>query len=121
MGKKKILVVDDEADIRASLEELLLHAGFEIETAKDGAELLQKLPKFKPNLIILDRIMPGLKTHEIAAEMKEMNYTTPIVILSVVQFTDQMRDLMPSSMADYIEKPFDNKDFLNRVKKALAQ
>jgi CheY-like chemotaxis protein len=119
-SKKKIIVVDDEKDIRDAVSSLLNDYDFEVEIAKNGAELLKKLPKVKPDLILLDIIMPGLTTYEITTELEKRKDKTPIIFLTVVRFADQTKNIMTSNMVDYIEKPFDNKDLIKRIKNALA-
>jgi len=119
-SKKKIIVVDDEKDIRDAVSSLLKDYDFEVEIAKNGAELLKKLPKVKPDLILLDIIMPGLTTYEITTELEKRNDKTPIIFLTVVRFADQTKNIMTRNMVDYIEKPFDNRDLIKRIKNALA-
>ncbi|MFA6530568.1 MAG: response regulator [Candidatus Micrarchaeia archaeon] len=119
MAGKKIMVVDDEKDIRDTVKDLLLDNDFEVETAENGKDLLKKLQKTKPDLIILDILMPGLTTYEILSKIKEKKIKTPIIFLTVVRFAEQTRNIITDNMIDYIEKPFDNKDLIKRVKNAL--
>ncbi len=115
--EKDILVVDDEQDIRISVQQVLKDAGFKVRIAKNGKDCLEKVKKKKPDLILLDILMPGLKTKEILAKL---NKKIPIIFLTVVRLSETTKEkLMGSNMVDYIEKPFTNKDLVRRIKKAL--
>ncbi len=117
-----ILSVDDEKDIRDSVKSVLEDAGLKVETAKDGAEMLKKLEKSCPALILLDVLMPGLTTKEILKELSKRKCKTPIIFLTVVRLSEAVKkDVMKENMIDYIEKPFDNVDLVKRVKKALGK
>jgi DNA-binding response OmpR family regulator len=116
---KKIIVVDDESDIRESVKNILEDNKFEVEIAKDGKELIRKLLKQKFDLILLDVLMPGLTTKEIIAGLEKNKIKTPIIFLTVVRFADQTKESITPQMVDYIEKPFNNADLINRIKKVL--
>ncbi len=116
---KKIIVVDDEFDIRESVKNILEDNHFKVETAKDGKDFIKKISKSKFDLIILDILMPGLTTKEIMLELAKKKIKTPIIFLTVVRFAEQTKEMIAPQMIDYIEKPFDNSDFISRVKKAL--
>ena len=117
--KKFIIVCDDERDIRESVRDILNDEGFNVVLAENGKDLLNKLKKCKPNLILLDILMPGLITKEILSEMKKRRIHIPIIFLTVVRLAEQSKEIIGDSVVDYIEKPFDNKDLIKRVKKAL--
>ncbi|MBT3814074.1 response regulator [Candidatus Woesearchaeota archaeon] len=120
--KKEYLImsVDDENDIRDSIKSVLEDEGFKVETAKDGASMLKKLEKIKPDLILLDILMPGLTTREIITEVKKRKIKTPVIFLTVVRLAEATKKhVIKGNMVDYIEKPFDNKDLIKRVKRAL--
>ncbi len=115
-----ILVVDDEEDIRASVKTVLEDEHFRVITANEGRDCLTKLKTIQPDLIILDIIMPGLTTREILMSLRKMKKKIPIIFLTVVRLAETTKkEIIPGSMVDYIEKPFDNVDFISRVKKAL--
>lgn len=117
--KKLIIACDDEKDIRESVRDVLVDEGFNVVLAQEGKDLLNKLKKCKPDLILLDILMPGLITKEILAEMKKRKIHVPIIFLTVVRLAEQSKEIIGNSVVDYIEKPFDNKDLIKRVKKAL--
>ena len=121
MAKKPIiLAVDDEEDIRTSVKQVLEDAGFEVVTANDGQDCLNKLKTLNPDLILLDVLMPGLTTKEIAAGIKKLKIKTPIIFLTVVRLAEAAKqEVLKGNMVDYIEKPFKNVDLVRRVKKVL--
>ncbi len=117
-NSKRIIVVDDEKDIRETVKDILEDENFSVETAENGKDFIKKISKDKFDLIILDVLMPGLTTKEIIAELGEKRINTPIIFLTVVRLADQARASIPQ-MVDYIEKPFDNTDLIKRIKKVL--
>ncbi len=117
-----ILSVDDEDDIRTTVRQVLEDEGFRVVSAKNGKECLEKLKKIKPDLILLDILMPGLTTKEIMARMAKQKTRPPIIFLTVVKLSEAgKKDIVKGNMVDYIQKPFDNNDLVRRVKKALKK
>jgi len=116
---KKILVVDDEADIRSSVKTILEKEGYEIITAVNGDDCLKKLEKAKPDLILLDIMMPGTPVREVVKKIKG----TKIAYLSVVRTSEAEREqlLKSTNIVDFIQKPFDIKDLIKRVKKIVGK
>lgn len=116
---KKILVVDDEPDIRSSVKTILEKEGYEVITAINGDDCLKKLEKVKPDLILLDIMMPGTPVREVVKKIKG----TKIAFLSVVRTSDAEREklLGQKNIVDFIQKPFDIKDLIKRVKKIVGK
>jgi len=114
---KKILVVDDEPDIRESVKAVLEKNGFKVVTAINGDDGLAKWKKEKPDLILLDIMMPGTPVREIVPQMKGAR----IAYLSVVRTSEaEKEDLMASkNVVDFIQKPFDIDELVKRVKKLV--
>ena len=123
MAKQPLIMsVDDEKDIRDSIKVVLEDAGFNVQSAKDGEDFLKKLEKNKPELVLLDILMPGLTTKEILTELKKRKSKVKIIFLTVVRLAEATKkDIIKGNMVDYIEKPFDNEDLIKRVKKALKK
>ncbi|MBT4805603.1 response regulator [Candidatus Woesearchaeota archaeon] len=118
MAKKIILVVDDEADIRSSVKTILEKEGYEVITAVNGDDCLKKLEKGKPDLILLDIMMPGTPVREIVKKIKDVK----ISYLSVVRTSEAEKEklLGQKNIVDFIQKPFDIKDLVKRVKKLVG-
>jgi two-component system, OmpR family, response regulator VicR len=118
MAKKIILVVDDEADIRSSVKTILEKEGYEVITAVNGDDCLKKLEKGKPDLILLDIMMPGTPVREVVKKIKNVK----ISYLSVVRTSEAEKEklLGQNNIVDFIQKPFDIKDLVKRVKKIVG-
>ncbi len=114
----KIMVVDDEPDLRDMLSIMLSKEGFEIEMAVDGSDFLEKVDKFNPDLVTLDVMMPGPTTEEILEKLKKKKSKPKVILLTVVRFDgDEKKIFEQGNVVDYIKKPFDVDDFLTCVKK----
>lgn len=123
MAKKIVLVVDDETEIVSVLVKRLTVAGYEVITAKDGMEALEKVSKLKPDLVLLDIIMPKMDGYEVCRLLKfdERSRSVPIIMLTAkTQEVD--KDAGRKVRADdYITKPFEIDDLLGRIKKLLGE
>lgn len=119
---KKIMVVDDEENLRELVKVILEQEHFDVITASDGKECLEKLKKVKPGLIILDMFMPGMSGKETCEKIRKNAKTKNIkvVFLTVARLSDTgQNELKKLKVLDYITKPFDNDDLVKRIKKLL--
>jgi DNA-binding response OmpR family regulator len=114
---KKIMIVDDEPDIRDTVKTVLKKEGYEVVTASSGDDCLKRLYE-KPDLILMDIMMPGTPTKDVVGKIKGIK----IAYLSVVRVSEaEKEDLMKNkNVVDYIQKPFDIKELIKRVKKILG-
>jgi two-component system alkaline phosphatase synthesis response regulator PhoP len=114
---KLIMVVDDEPDIRATVKTILEKSGFKVTTAVNGDDCLKKLKTEKPDLILMDIMMPGTPVKEIVPKIKGK-----VAYLTVVRVTEAEKEqlLKSKNIVDFIQKPFDIKDLVSRVKKLTA-
>ncbi len=120
----KILVVDDNKDIRYTIKTALssLDQSYEFLEAESGEACLKILAKEKPSLILLDVMMPGIDGMETALRIKENPDYSSIKIIYLTAKTDPLTKGMGSlSGEDFIEKPFEPEDLDNRIKKALGK
>ena len=118
---KKILAVDDEASIRKLVSITLQNRGYEVDTANDGQEALDKIAISKPDLVILDVMMPKMNGWEARKCLRENPATKdlPILILSAVgEFEAQLQG-MEASGDDYITKPFRPQELGDLVEQML--
>ncbi|MCB0167854.1 MAG: response regulator [Anaerolineae bacterium] len=118
---KTILVVDDEPVIRNILRDLLSSVGYHLEFAGDGFEAMQKLPIVKPDLILLDVMMPLMSGLEVTRQVKGNPEWQPIPIILVTALdgrADVVRGL-DAGADDFIRKPFDQIELLARVRSML--
>ncbi|MFH0731521.1 MAG: response regulator [Candidatus Omnitrophota bacterium] len=121
MGEKKILVIDDEADILDVVSALLKFNGYEVDTAGDGLEGLEKASLGKPDLILLDIKMAQVDGYTVLRKLKQNQLTKhiPVIVMTVY---DKMRDLFEAEgIADYIVKPYDDQDLLLRVARIIKE
>ncbi|HEX7586912.1 MAG TPA: response regulator [Anaerolineae bacterium] len=120
LGKKTVLVVDDDNSIRELLKQELEAEGYGVRQAADGRAALAEVKREKPDLIILDVMMPELSGFDVAAVLRNAPETLsiPIVILSVMQ--DQQRGYR-LGVDRYFTKPTDTKLLLDEIGKLLAQ
>lgn len=118
----RIMIVDDEPDLVATLKELVRKAGHEAVTAGNGQEFLDRVGKARPDLVLLDIMMPGLSTREILDGLREKRLPRlKVILLTVVRMgEDESRELLKSPpIVDYITKPFDITALMKRIKKQL--
>lgn len=118
---KKILVVDDEQDILKLIEKILSDAAYEIILAKNGDEMFELLQKSKPDLILLDVMMPGINGYEICHLLKNNSETAhiPVVMLTVLSGPQDASKGMSMGAEAYLAKPFDPDELGREIKRVL--
>ena len=119
----KVMIVDDNLDITKVLDILMKKEGFETAIAHDGKEFLDKVGKEKPDLVLLDVMMPGLTTKQILETLnKSEDKDVDIILVTVVRMSDSEKKSIMSNynIKDYITKPFDVEDMINRIRKVLG-
>ena len=121
MGKKKILVVDDEPDAVGLLSIRLKSNGYDVISALDGKSCLKKAVEEKPDLIILDILMPKINGFEVCKRLKERDETKDIpVIMLTAKDSDTDKVIGRVIGANYyIAKPFDSEVLLVKIKELL--
>lgn len=118
---KKVLVVDDDPNIRLLFAEILKMDGFEIATASTGTKALQSVLEDHFNLLILDIKMPGIHGLEILRRLREKGRNLPIIICSAFEGMKDDFSIKSYGISDYLVKPVDLKLLSASVKKALAK
>lgn len=112
----RILVVDDEADTAAFVKNLLEQHGYDAVVAKDGGQAHSMFVMRKPDLVILDLILPGETGFEVCERLKALERNVPVLILTAIDMDDS-RSLARRVGADaYMTKPFDPEDLLKNIK-----
>lgn len=119
----KILVAEDERDIRELIGFTLRFAGFEVVLAANGVEAVEKAPEEKPDLIILDVRMPRMTGYEACRHLKDNPATSaiPIVFLSAKGQETEIEQGLALGAVEYIVKPFAPDDLTNQVKGILER
>ena len=121
MDKKRVLVVDDDVDMAKMLKVRIEAEGYEFMSVMDGEKMLEVLKIKKPDVILLDIMLPNMDGYSVLREMrKHEEYTNiPVIILSAKE-KKKVGDLFIfEKIAFFIEKPFDIKDLLEKIKIAI--
>ena len=103
---KRVLVVDDEKDLRDAIQTALSYEGFEVETAEDGVDGYNKMREFKPDLVLLDIIMPkqnGIDTLK-AVRKEEWGKDVPIIIMTVLDDLMKVSEALDAGASEYLVK-----------------
>jgi DNA-binding response OmpR family regulator len=115
---KRIMVVDDEENIRFLYKEELEDEGFTVELAKNGEEALEKLPDFKPDLITLDIKMPGMNGIEVLKRIREEDRKLPIVLCSA--YGEYKQDFTTWASDAYVVKCADLTELKTTIRRLLG-
>lgn len=108
---KVIAVIDDDTYIGNMLEELLTAEGYRVLRAYSGTEALLLLDRQKPDLVLLDLMLPGISGEKVLSQIRNI----PVIVVSAKVDVDSKVDLLMGGAADYITKPFDTKELLARI------
>src|ERR671919_320153 len=118
---KRILVIEDEPQMLLGLRDNLELEGYEVATAGDGDEGLQKAASFNPDLVILDVMLPRKNGFDVCRELRARSNATPVVMLTARgQDTDKVLGLELGA-DDYVTKPFSITELLARVRAVLRR
>ena len=119
--KKRILIVDDDDEIRELLEFDIGQSGYVVDTAKDGAEGLNKALNNVYDLILLDVMMPKMNGFEVCKNIRQARLAIPILMLTAKGTIEDKTDGFDSGVDDYIVKPFDIQEVLLRIRVLLRR
>lgn len=108
---KNILIIDDDIHIGNMLEETLIKEGYLVSRAYSGTEAVYVLSDTKPDLVLLDLMLPGLNGEKILPHIKGI----PVIVVSAKIDIDNKVDLLLNGAADYVTKPFHTKELLARI------
>jgi two-component system alkaline phosphatase synthesis response regulator PhoP len=124
--KKKILLIDDDPDFVEAVKVIVENGGYDVTVAYDGEEGLEAVAAEKPDLIVLDVMMPVMNGHECCAKLKADPATAKIPIILLTAVADRVttstythRDMLESEAEDYMPKPVEPKELLNLIKNWL--
>ena len=108
---KHILIIDDDVHIGDMLREVLVQEGYSVLRAYSGTEALYLLSQNKPDLVLLDLMLPGLSGEEVLPHIENI----PVIVFSAKVDVQDKVNLLLSGAADYMTKPFDTKELLARI------
>jgi DNA-binding response OmpR family regulator len=117
---KKVLIADDDAQIRELLTLYFAKEGFQVETAADGAEAIVKVQQLTPNMLILDIMMPIIDGLEACRQIRKFS-RVPIIMLTACGDDDDRIAGLETGADDYIAKPFNPREVVARVKAVLRR
>ena len=118
--KSKILVVDDEADLLAELAPMLERAGYSVTTAGDGVQALRAVEQIKPELVVLDVMMPRMSGMALLVQLKSNYPAVPVILITGYggRFTPQ--EAMGAGADGYFLKPFKNVELIRTLRGVLT-
>jgi DNA-binding response OmpR family regulator len=119
--KLRILVVDDEPNIREVVELYLRRDGYEVEVVGDGSAALQAIERKIPDLIVLDLMLPLLSGTQLTRTLREGRYDIPIIMLTAKDDESDRVAGLELGADDYVTKPFSPKELVARVKAVLRR
>jgi DNA-binding response OmpR family regulator len=119
--KQKILLVDDESAIIDNLAPFLERSGFIVITAQNGIEALQKIAKEKPDLLVMDVLMPKMDGRETLRQLRRSNNWIPILLLTQVGESSERAMALEEGADDYLNKPFDPHELVARIRAILRR
>jgi two-component system response regulator VicR len=121
MVKVKIMAVDDEPDIIKLLERILKKAGYEFVGCTSGKEFLQRYPGEKPDLVLLDIMMPEMDGWDVYKEIRKINRDQKVVPLTALDVPPRIKEgIIELGASDYITKPFEPDELVDKIKKIVG-
>ena len=117
----RVLIVEDDPDVRAALTRALSFEGYEVDTATDGGKALAMVDEEEPDAIILDVMMPFVDGLETARMLRSHGYTTPILMLTARGEVGDRVDGLDAGADDYLTKPFALEELLARLRALLRR
>jgi CheY-like chemotaxis protein len=120
-SKRHILVVDDEKNIRLTVQHSLIAADYDVDTASNGLEGLQKFRGDRFDLILMDLRMPQINGIEMLREIRERDQHTAAIVITAYLTIDTLLEAFSLGVSDYIRKPFSPNDVRETVRRVLAR
>ncbi len=121
MPEARLLVVDDEPNIVELLSASLRFAGFEVATAAGGLEAVETARTFRPDLLVLDVMMPGLDGFGVVRRLRQEGVRTPVVFLTAKDATEDKVTGLTLGGDDYVTKPFSLEEVVARIRAVLRR
>lgn len=117
----KIMVVDDDSELRENILEFLADAGFDLCAAGNGEEALELLAESEADLVLLDAIMPGMGGMEVLPQIKRRYPKIKIIMMTAFSTVDSAVEAMRKGADDYVTKPFKIDEILMAIRKSLEE
>jgi DNA-binding response OmpR family regulator len=122
-SKKRVLIVDDDSDLLALVGFHVVRSGFEVIFAENGDQALEIAARERPDMVLLDIMLPGINGMEVCAKLRKNNRTSdiPVIMLSALARSEQKINALDTGADDYITKPFSPRELMARVKRVLER
>lgn len=119
----RVVVADDDADIRELVTFKLMQAGYEIDAVSDGAQAWATISEAPPRLAVLDAMMPGLSGLDVLRKVREdeRTKTVPVILLTARSRDSDVDSGFATGATDYVIKPFSPRELVHRVSSVLAR
>lgn len=119
---KRILLIDDDSNVANYVKFRLQKKGYELHHIDNGLDGVDAIKNLKPDLVILDMMMPGIDGREVAEIVKEQNLMdlSRIIVLSGKEVSEEVKALFDLGIHDYLQKPFNIDNLVIRIERALA-
>jgi len=123
MDERRIMVVEDHAETRELLRYNLVAAGFDVRTAADGLEGLAVMGRWRPDLVLLDVMMPGLDGFEVCRRLRQMPALSGVPVILLTARTDEVDRVVGLELGaeDYVVKPFSTRELVLRIRLVLRR
>lgn len=117
----KILFVEDEADLALIVVDTLRNQGYEVLTAADGADGLEKFRNYRADIVVADVMMPKMDGFSLAKEIRRLAPSVPILFLTAKSTIDDVEEGFEAGASDYLRKPFELRELIVRIKSLLRR
>jgi CheY-like chemotaxis protein len=117
----RVLVVEDDPDLRTLMWRIFADGGHEVEIAGDGGDAIEKVHSLRPELVVLDLVLPGLDGWAVLRSIQKLPAPPPVVMLSVHSHSEMYARAAEAGVAAYIEKPFSVVDLLSTCERVLRE
>ena len=123
MAQKKVMIVDDDVDVSYNLTAVLENAGFEVVCYVDGQSALNHIKEQRPDIVLLDVMMPGISGFDVCEKIKSDPDTAaiPVIMLTGKDMGEDLEMAMKKKADWFIAKPPDNKYLINRIEHFLEK
>lgn len=118
---KKILIVDDDAELRANLTEILKGAGYATDETSSGAEALNKIHAKDFDIVLLDLMMPGMSGMEVLTEIKKSRPKIKAIMITAFATVNNAVDAIKKGASEYISKPFKIEELLTIISRVIEE
>lgn len=120
-AKPRVLLVDDEEAITATLAPFLARSGFDVQVAGDGVEALAMMAEAVPDIVVSDVLMPRMDGRELVRRLRESASWTPVIMLTKVDESFERTAALEDGADDYLGKPFDPPELVARIRAVLRR